>query len=291
MGNLQEGKLDWSNLVYTSDKNEITKYSLKSGDVLFNRTNSPELVGKTAIYSGEKEAIYAGYLIKARCSELLLPEYLNYSLNSSYGKEYCRQVKSDGVSQSNINAQKLGAFVLPLPSVEEQSEIVHRVEELFTFANKVEAQINAAQTRVNNLTQSILTKAFSGELTKDWRAANPELISGDNSASALLEKIKLEREQQAAQKKKKKSAKKSTTKKASASTTQPKTTAKTLATDSHIIEKMLAEKTGLTAQNIFEQLANELSLTQVFTEIANLLAENKIEEQTINGITGFVLKQ
>ncbi|MEO3736816.1 hypothetical protein [Shewanella baltica] len=61
-------------------------------------------------------------------------------------------------------------------------------------ADKVEAQVNAAQTRVNNLTQSILAKAFRGELTADWRAANPELISGESSAEALLEKIKFERQ-------------------------------------------------------------------------------------------------
>lgn len=193
MGNLQDGKLDWSNLVYTSDKEEISKYRLNAGDVLFNRTNSPELVGKTSIFRGEREAIYAGYLIKITCLDCLNPEYLNFHLNSLGAKEYCRTVKSDGVSQSNINAKKLAAYPMMLPPVEEQTEIVRRVEELFTFADKVEAQVNEAQTRVNNLTQSILAKAFRGELTADWRAANPELISGDNSAKALLKRIKAER--------------------------------------------------------------------------------------------------
>lgn len=70
---------------------------------------------------------------------------------------------------------------------------VRSVEELFAFADKVEAQVNAAQTRVNNLTQSILAKAFRGELTADWRTANPELICGENSAEALLKRIKAER--------------------------------------------------------------------------------------------------
>lgn len=64
MANLQEGKLDWTDLVYTNDKDEIEKYRLTPGDVLFNRTNSPALVGKTALYSGEREAIFAGYLIR-----------------------------------------------------------------------------------------------------------------------------------------------------------------------------------------------------------------------------------
>ena len=62
MGNIQDGKLDWENLVYTDDKDEIAKYLLRRNDVLFNRTNSPELVGKTAIYKSEMPAIFAGYL-------------------------------------------------------------------------------------------------------------------------------------------------------------------------------------------------------------------------------------
>ncbi|HPY41814.1 MAG TPA: restriction endonuclease subunit S, partial [Thiolinea sp.] len=67
---------------------------------------------------------------------------------------------------------------------------VRRVEQLFAFADQIEQQVQAAQTRVNKLTQAILAKAFKGELTADWRAAHPELISSENSAQALLDKIK-----------------------------------------------------------------------------------------------------
>ena len=83
---------------------------------------------------------------------------------------------------------------IPLPTIEEQDEIVRRVEELFAFADSIEQKTNASLERANKLTQSILAKAFRGELTSDWRAANPELISGENSAEALLAKIKAERE-------------------------------------------------------------------------------------------------
>ena len=107
MGNLQNGEIDWSNLAYTSDEEDIKKYLLKSGDVLFKRTNSPELVGKTSIYRGEMPAIYAGYLIKLDYEKnIVVGDYLNYYLNSSKAKEYYMQVKTDGVSQSNINAKK-----------------------------------------------------------------------------------------------------------------------------------------------------------------------------------------
>lgn len=202
MGNIQNGRLDWNDLVYTSDSTEIEKYRLSKGDVLFNRTNSPELVGKTAIYRGEKEAIYAGYLIKVQGSELLYSEFLNIALNSLHAKNYCLSVKTDGVSQSNINAQKLGDFPCPLPSIEEQKEIVRLVDQYFTFADSIEAQVKNAKARVDNLTQAILAKAFRGELTADWRAANPDLISGDNSAAALLACIQTERAANGGKKKK-----------------------------------------------------------------------------------------
>ena len=197
MGNLQSGHLDWTDLVYTSDKVEIEKYKLTTGDVLFNRTNSPELVGKTSIYRGERAAIYAGYLIKISCLPILNPEFLNYHLNSPSARAYCYAVKSDGVSQSNINAKKLAEYPIALPQQAEQTEIVRRVEQLFAYADSIEQQAKAAKARVDNLTQAILAKAFRGELTADWRAANPDLISGDNSAEALLARIQAERAQSA----------------------------------------------------------------------------------------------
>ncbi len=193
MGNLQGGSLDWTDLAYTSDPVEIKKYKLEPKDILFNRTNSPELVGKTSIYNGENPAIYAGYLLRIQCLPELSPEFLNYHLNSHLAKQYCYSVKTDGVSQSNINAQKLAAYPLNVPPLIEQLEIVRRVEQLFAYANAIEKQVNNALSRVNNLTPSILAKAFRGELTVQWREENPELISGENSAAVLLENIKAER--------------------------------------------------------------------------------------------------
>lgn len=154
--------------------------------MLFNRTNSPELVGKTAVYNGERAAIYAGYLIRIRCSEKILPDYLNYCLNSPSGRQYCSLVKSDGVSQSNINARKLSMFELYLPSLDEQHEIVRRVEALFKIADDIEKRYQKAKAHVDKLTQSILAKAFRGELVPQ----DP----GDEPASELLKRIREERE-------------------------------------------------------------------------------------------------
>lgn len=164
MGNIQKGEIDWNDLVYTSDSKEIEKYKLEKNDVLFNRTNSPELVGKTAIYRGERAAIYAGYLIKIENYKILNSEYLNYALNSTFAKEWKLDVKTDGVSQSNINAQKLAKFEVPLPPLEEQAEIVRRVKLAFEKLDKIESRYQKAKEYSDKLTQSILNKAFRGEL-------------------------------------------------------------------------------------------------------------------------------
>jgi len=181
MGNIQDGILDWADLVYTSSELEILKYNLRKGDVLFNRTNSPELVGKSAVYKGEREAVYAGYLIKIRCSDRLLPDFLNFSINGPLGREYCRAVKSDGVSQSNINAKKIAAFRFNLPSVAEQIEIVDRVGILLAFADRLEARLQAAQNSAARLTPSLLAKAFRGELVPQ----DPD----DEPAAELLKRL------------------------------------------------------------------------------------------------------
>ncbi|HAV3169254.1 TPA: restriction endonuclease subunit S [Acinetobacter baumannii] len=95
--------------------------------------------------------------------------------------------------QPNLSPVDLKSFLIGVPPPNEQVEIVRLVAGLFRSADVIERQVQSALNRVNNLTQSILAKAFRGELTAEWREANPYLISGENSVEALLERIKAER--------------------------------------------------------------------------------------------------
>lgn len=104
---------------------------------------------------------------------------------------------SGTTGRAKLTQAALNSLPIGLPPYNELVEIVRRVEQLFAYADSIEQQAKAAKERVDNLTQAILAKAFRGELTADWRAANPDLISGDNSAAALLARIQAERAQSA----------------------------------------------------------------------------------------------
>ncbi|SDO39078.1 restriction endonuclease subunit S [Vreelandella arcis] len=98
-----------------------------------------------------------------------------------------------GSAQPKLTKKSLCSLPITNFTIGEQTEIVRRVDQLFAHADRIEQQVNSALARVDKLTQSILAKAFRGELTEQWRKDNPELISGENSAEALLERIKAEK--------------------------------------------------------------------------------------------------
>lgn len=172
---------------------KISRYTVNSGDLYIT------IVGASIGDAGVVPEHYAGANLTenaAKITEFKKPiesKFLSYWLRSQELQDLIKlEIKSG--AQGKLALKRIKELPVPYTDIDEQAEIVRRVEELFAFADRIEQQINAALVQVNNLTQSILAKAFRGELTADWRTSNSELISGENSAETLLKKIKKERE-------------------------------------------------------------------------------------------------
>lgn len=194
MGNVQDGRIDLSDLKYISPSKLRREFLVQAGDVLFNRTNSPELVGKTAVVQDTRPMAFASYLIRMSTNpRLVAPEFLGHWLNSWWGRQWARQVRTDGVGQSNINATKLASMPIPLPTIVEQREIAARIDQLLHLANTIEQRVMATSAIADALAQGILAKAFRGELVP----TEAELARADRrdyeSGEALLARIRGER--------------------------------------------------------------------------------------------------
>ena len=164
MGNITNvGTIDYSNLVYSSNDEDIEQYSLEKNDLLFNRTNSSEWVGKTAIYKEEQPAIYAGYLIRIK-PLLISPDYLNTVMNSGYYRDWCYDVKTDAVNQSNINAQKLSQLMIPIPPLKEQERIVAEMDKWISLIDIVKNGKDDLLTIIKQAKSKILNLAIRGKL-------------------------------------------------------------------------------------------------------------------------------
>lgn len=195
MGNIQDGRLDIEKLKYLpSSHEEFPDLLLQSGDMLFNRTNSPELVGKTAVFRSEVEPCsYASYLIAVRFASGVVPELVSACINSSYGRHWVKSVVVQQVGQANVNGSKLAALAIPLPPESEQMEILRCLANQAQAAFDQEANVRKALKQSTAQRQNILRAAFSGQLVPQ----DPH----DEPASALLERIRAERVAQGAVKK------------------------------------------------------------------------------------------
>ncbi|TWI77338.1 type I restriction enzyme S subunit [Desulfobotulus alkaliphilus] len=101
---------------------------------------------------------------------------------------------SSSTTLSILNKSRFSMIQIKIPPYEEQLKIVSRVEQLFAFADQIENRVKEARAKAEHMTPSVLARAFRGELTADWREQHPELISGENSAKVLLEKIRTQKE-------------------------------------------------------------------------------------------------
>jgi len=162
MGNITyEGGWDFSDLKYVElvDK-ECQKHLLKKGDLLFNRTNSKELVGKTAVFEEEKDMVAAGYLVRIRTNDLGNPYYISGYLNSKHGKQTLFSMCKSIVGMANINAQEVQDIdiLIPPKSVQDRFEFLSKQMRVRT------EKFSEALRETEHLFASLSSRAFSGNL-------------------------------------------------------------------------------------------------------------------------------
>lgn len=157
MNNLQEGKLNLNDLkYYNPTQGEIEKWILEKGDILFNRTNSYDLVGKVSRFDVEGIFSFASYLIRLKVDESKIDSrYLNFFLNSSIGLAKIRKYRTPGVSQSNINAQNLKQIHIPLADIQTQKTLMDQIEKIESNEFVLGAKINSSQILQKSLIHQI----------------------------------------------------------------------------------------------------------------------------------------
>ena len=184
MGNIVQGRLVVADLRYLPRNHpEFPDLLLRPGDVLFNRTNSAELVGKTAVYQGlPSPCSFASYLIRLRMSEVYEPEFLSLYLNSIYGRRWIASVASQQTGQANVSGAKLKALSIPLPSSKDQRRIVAKLHRQLASITKRESTVLENLEKAKQLKRSLLRSALQGSLV-------PRHLN-DASSQELLERIK-----------------------------------------------------------------------------------------------------
>jgi len=194
VANVQDGFGDLSEIkeieVLPEDKE---KYKLKNGDILFTEGGDRDKLGRGTIWRDNiQNCIHQNHIFRARVySDSLSPDYISLATKSDYARTYFFENASQTVNLASINMTTIGNVPIAIPPEEEQYEIVRRVESLFKLADSIEARYERAKNYIEKLSQSILSKAFRGELVP----RDPS----DEPASVLLERIRKDR---AGQKKK-----------------------------------------------------------------------------------------
>ncbi|MBX9849011.1 MAG: hypothetical protein K2X64_06925, partial [Rhodocyclaceae bacterium] len=166
---------------------EFPDLLLQDGDLLFNRTNSPELVGKTAVFRSQlSPCSYASYLIAVRFSRSFIPELASTYINSVHGRHWIKSVVVQQVGQANVNGSKLAALLVPLPPLDEQKALLTLLDEQLVSVRQQEKSIEHSLSQSAAQRQNILRAAFSGQLV-------PQDPS-DEPAADLLVRIRASRD-------------------------------------------------------------------------------------------------
>jgi type I restriction enzyme S subunit len=166
MNNLtREGRIDLTDMKFVElDADEVDRFTVKKGDLLFNRTNSRDLVGKTAVWNHDEAVAFAGYLIRVRFYPArVIPEYVAAYLNSPYGKTALFGRAKPSVNMANINASDLRTIPIPLPSLEKQ----RRISDILEEADALRRMRTEAMRVANDVVPSIFSELFGDVIRND----------------------------------------------------------------------------------------------------------------------------
>lgn len=152
------GELDLSDIKQIDiPENELPKCTVRRGDVLFNRTNSKELVGKTCVYDKDELMVLAGFIIRVRVNEKMLPEFLSDFLNASFSKQMLLGMCKTAIGQANINAQELQNIEIYIPPIDLQKEFVIFKQNVI----KAKITINHSLNKLETLKKALMQKYFN----------------------------------------------------------------------------------------------------------------------------------
>jgi type I restriction enzyme S subunit len=162
MNNLTfDGRMNLSALKYIDlPAEQEERWLVREGDILFNRTNSPDLVGKTAVFRHPEPMAYAGYLVRLRVNQEATSEFISAFLNSRYGKATLRGMCKSIIGMANINATEVQTIRIPKPPVELQRTFARLVIEMETHKRR---QLSS-EASMDAQFSSLQHRAFRGEL-------------------------------------------------------------------------------------------------------------------------------
>jgi type I restriction enzyme S subunit len=186
---ISRGKVDWAAVPgCQKEPEDPDKYLLSRGDILISRAGS---VGLSFLVSECPKAIFASYLIRFHTRAPILGEFVHLFLKTpAYWSAIAEE--SAGIAIPNVNASKLKRLEVPLPPLAEQRRIVAKVEELLARVNAARERLGRVSVIVKRFRQAVLAAACSGQLTADWRAANPDI----EPEARLLDRVYKERARQ-----------------------------------------------------------------------------------------------
>jgi len=185
MYNIEGGKIVWKDIkmMNLSDA-EVEEYGLNENDILLNRVNSRELVGKAAVIPpGLGNVVFESKNIRIRIwKNLVEPNYISFFLQTKFAREQIELECKQTVGMATVSQEDINQWLIPLPPLNEQRRIIRLVEELFVQSDQVEDRIENGLKDINDLVRAILSKAFHGELVPQ--------DANDEPASILLERIR-----------------------------------------------------------------------------------------------------